>query len=81
MHGNVFEWCTDDLRTYRDAPFTHDPTTAPWPVDHGARRATRGGSFGGVARHARSAFRGRGRPHVRSAYLGFRLVRVSAPQP
>jgi len=81
MHGNVFEWCTDDWRTYRDQPFAHDPTTAPWPVDPGAWRASRGGSCDGEARRARSAYRGWFHPHGRDAVQGFRLVRVSAPQP
>jgi formylglycine-generating enzyme required for sulfatase activity len=71
MHGNVLEWCADDLRDYRDRVET-DPRGA-----EGAsvpQRVVRGGSWSGHARWARSAIRGRFGRGIRIVNLGFRFA-------
>lgn len=71
VHGNVWEWCKDGLRTYEAAPAA-DPVG---PLV-GARRALRGGSWVDDARDVRAARRdafGRG---IRSDFIGFRCARV-----
>lgn len=77
VHGNVFEWCADDLRDYSDAavadPGLHARGMLP-------RRALRGGSWGGNARYARSAYRSAGEPAVRFDFIGFRFaLRSTSP--
>jgi formylglycine-generating enzyme required for sulfatase activity len=72
MHGNVWEWCQDDCRTYTADAATH-------PVgDPNGERALRGGAWWGVADGCRSAFRYRGRPRDRNVDWGFR-VRLPSP--
>jgi formylglycine-generating enzyme required for sulfatase activity len=67
MHGNVWEWCLDGIRTYQKDS-VRDPVGDPKK-----ERARRGGSWADDARHCRSASRyinARGnRP-----YTGFRVV-------
>jgi len=65
VHGNLWEWTSTLVDD--DLP--------------GARRVNRGGSFGVVARLARSANRNSRPPDLRNSVLGFRLVRAPAPQP
>jgi len=72
MLGNVWEWCADGKRTY-GARWEQDPVG---PLDAGAGRVVRGGSWGLDARYCRCAYRNRGAPADRNAYLGFRCARV-----
>jgi formylglycine-generating enzyme len=69
MHGNVWEWCADGRRTYRDR-LEVDPTG-----DSGAgARVLRGGSWVDLAVGARSAYRD-GDPRGDRGYdAGFRLA-------
>ena len=69
MHGNVWEWCADGLRTYGEEP-VEDPRGSE---DEGALRVFRGGSWDDYAGGARSACRGAVRPGFASSALGFRL--------
>jgi sulfatase modifying factor 1 len=72
MHGNVWEWCADGLRTY-DGTEQENPRGP----EGTATRVVRGGSWGDEARRLRSAYR-LGRPHdyrYELLYaLGFRFV-------
>lgn len=74
MHGNVWEWCKDGLRTYaaKDAVLVdpEGPMAGAEPVD----RVLRGGSWFNHARGARSAYRDASRPGRRLHGYGFRLV-------
>lgn len=69
VHGNVWEWCADDLR-----PYSVDTVTDP--VGHGSNRALRGGSWGNIARDVRAASRLAGARGGRFSYVGFRCARV-----
>lgn len=72
MLGNVWEWCVDGWRAYGSGPEI-DPRG---PMDAGAGRVIRGGSWSDYARNCRSAYRDRGGPGFRYSPLGFRCARV-----
>ncbi len=76
MHGNVYEWCSDWwMRDYTTTAVI-DPTGPA----RGSGRVYRGGSWGGVARICRSAYRYGFVPSYRGGFLGFRLAGiVSSP--
>jgi formylglycine-generating enzyme required for sulfatase activity len=69
MHGNVWEWCGDSMRTYSKLRVVD-------PVGNAAieSRAIRGGSWYNGARGVRCAYRYQDSPRD-SNFLGFRLVR------
>ena len=70
MHGNVREWCLDGEREY-----TADPATDPvGPMEAGADRVIRGGSYWDQARICRSAVRGWRAPGDRGRIQGFRFA-------
>ena len=70
MHGNIWEWCADWY-----GPNETGPVLNPSGPDTGDYRVLRGGSWIGVARLARSAFRFRQPPSYRNDGNGFRLAR------
>jgi formylglycine-generating enzyme required for sulfatase activity len=72
MLGNVWEWCADGLRDYRDQAET-DPVGL---TKKGGSRVFRGGSWFSDARHVRCANRYRNPADFESNGLSFRLVRV-----
>ena len=74
MHGNIDEWCRDDMRTYRDEAET-DPLG---PLEAGVERVVRGGSWSHYARRVRAAYRFQRVPGYRRDFLGFRCARVQA---
>ena len=72
MHGNVWEWCADGIRSY-----TAEATTDPvGPTDTGASRVLRGGSWSSDARDVRSASRHWYDPGTASSLYGFRCARA-----
>ncbi len=73
MHGNVLEWCQD---WYGEDYYSHSPSKDPQGPASGSRRVVRGGDWGSIAWHCRSAFRTAWRPGLRFHILGFRLVRT-----
>lgn len=77
MHGGLFEWCHDRVSA------AGDPAEGPGravadaaPVVDTDARVLRGGSFNSHALLVFSAHTSSGRPHVRSADLGFRVART-----
>jgi formylglycine-generating enzyme required for sulfatase activity/tRNA A-37 threonylcarbamoyl transferase component Bud32 len=71
MHGLVYEWCADGPRKYED----RDETDPLGPTDARASRVYRGGSFAGVARYCRAAYRNDFiAPSFRNVSLGFRVL-------
>jgi formylglycine-generating enzyme len=75
MHGNVSEWCSDGYALdYYKRSTADDPPGA----DGASLRVIRGGGWYREPRGARSAYRGRGAPGLRSSNLGIRLARVQS---
>ena len=60
MHGNVWEWCQDELKDDKGASL----------------RVHRGGSWGNDSGHCRAAFRDPNAPSLRHPHVGLRLARV-----
>ncbi|MCH9688421.1 MAG: formylglycine-generating enzyme family protein [Deltaproteobacteria bacterium] len=71
MLGNVWEWCLDGQRLYASSP-QRDPLG---PMQTGAYRVRRGGSWNNNAGGVRAAYRNANFPDVRYVSLGLRLVR------
>jgi formylglycine-generating enzyme required for sulfatase activity/tRNA A-37 threonylcarbamoyl transferase component Bud32 len=72
MTGNVWEWVGDWHGDYGSASVTD-----PRGPASGSIRVIRGGSWSGVSRYARVAYRPGNSPDRRNNILGFRLVRSS----
>lgn len=71
MHGNVWEWCRDNWHdNYENAP----TDGSAWDDGASPLRVLRGGSWDYPAYGCRSAFRDRGKPHVRSPFNGLRVA-------
>jgi formylglycine-generating enzyme required for sulfatase activity len=68
--GNVWQWCLDGRRNYTNERII-DPVG---PMDAGADRVIRGGSWDSVARIVRAAHRFAYQPDFRDLYLGFRCL-------
>jgi formylglycine-generating enzyme required for sulfatase activity len=72
MLGNVWEWCLDGEREYKEENQI-DPLGA---MEDGVKRVLRGGSWIISARYVRSAYRNADDPGHRYYYIGFRCARV-----
>jgi uncharacterized protein (TIGR02996 family) len=71
MHGNVWEWCQDEHRSYEDIN-TKDVLNTENKEE--SARVLRGGSWYSHARSCRAAFRFRVAPGYRNTFLGFRVA-------
>ena len=71
MHGNVFEWVSDN---YAPDAYRRGDVTDPTGPATGSRRVIRGGAWRFDADLARSASRFRYFPDYGSDYVGFRVV-------
>ena len=72
MHGNVWEWCQDGKRAYRNQA-EEDSGKAEEPAA-GASRVVRGGSFSCDPRRCRAASRFGFAPSIRFGLIGFRVL-------
>lgn len=80
MHGNVLEWCLDELAAYPEGTVI-DPVVHQDKKEKGRQRVLRGGCWIDLGRYCRSAYRNAGGPDERSGGIGFRLARGLADQP
>ncbi len=71
MLGNVNEWCSD----YWSEEYPDGPVVNPTGPADGANRVIRGGSWSGLARRCRAAYRSYRPPGDRDGYVGLRLSR------
>jgi len=76
VHGNVWDW-TEDCRndTYQGAP----TDGAAWTSGNCRLRVVRGGSWGNLPQHLRSAYRLKSSTGGRGSNQGFRLARTLNP--
>ncbi|NJR19748.1 MAG: formylglycine-generating enzyme family protein [Calothrix sp. CSU_2_0] len=74
MHGNVWEWCTDQWHSnYKGAP-TDDSAWIDNNSNDNQSRLLRGGSWGSYPLNCRSASRYLNNPDYGLNYIGFRVV-------
>jgi formylglycine-generating enzyme required for sulfatase activity len=71
MIGNVWEWCADGVRDYRDKDGRPDAALG---------RITRGGCWDTGPGYCRAATRGRQFPSYRSHFVGFRVALLPAAE-
>ena len=69
MHGNVLEWCRDGMREYS----IETKVNPIGPLEEGAGRVVRGGSWVNQAQNCRAAFRFHGPPGDVWGSIGLRL--------
>ncbi len=70
MHGNVWEWCSDEY-----CPYASSAVSDPYQSCHSPYKVIRGGSWYFGAGSARSALRYTHEPQLRGFSIGFRVVR------
>ena len=79
MHGNVFEWCFDELhKNYENAPKNGESWYDINNINNS--RVLRGGSWFTNPQYCRSANRGRSAPDFIYYLNGFRVVSVVSPR-
>jgi len=72
MHGNVWQWCEDYYGPYNDDLKSTDPLRKVKYSEE--RHVLRGGSWVGLAKFCRAAFRYRCALDARSGLVGFRVA-------
>lgn len=84
MHGNVWEWCMDELAAYPEGT-SIDPVVHQDKKEEGRQQVLRGGSWFSGGRYCRCANRNANVRDVRDGifgfFIGFRLARGLADQP
>lgn len=79
MHGNVWEWCMDELAVYPEGT-SIDPVFDQVKKEKGHQRVLRGGGWISRGKDCRSARRDAYEPGLRGSSFGFRLARGLADQ-
>jgi formylglycine-generating enzyme required for sulfatase activity len=77
VHGNVWEWCRDWFASYGTR--VRDGDGYRLVGSPSGDRVARGGSYTSVPSFARSAYRSRFAPSIRSIFLGLRPARTFQP--
>ena len=72
IHGNVFEWCRDELGNYTPEAPPRAGDGLRYPPSEGSQMACRGGSWFDYARYSRAANRNQGAQNFRDKDIGFR---------
>jgi len=84
MAGNVMDWCADIFQAdHRPDPRRRVQVSPPTraAIDCEDHRVLRGGTWCYNSEYARLTARGRGRPHFKATFNGFRLVRSLEDSP
>jgi formylglycine-generating enzyme required for sulfatase activity len=76
MHGNVWEWCTDQWRGNYDGVWDDSLEDKESGRIYSGKTSTRGGSWSQHPKYCRSAYRSFSYDTVRNYDLGFRVVCV-----
>jgi formylglycine-generating enzyme required for sulfatase activity len=75
MHGNFWEWCQDFYE-----PYKAEAAVDPQGPAQGYDRVLRGGSWGLIPWHCRSAHRSWAPPGYRDFIIGFRVAASVPPK-
>ncbi len=71
MSGNVSEWCSD---WYSSSYYSQSDFNNPAGPNSGSHKVFRGGHFQSFSTQLRVSNRGKGTPHIKLPFVGFRLA-------